>query len=150
MCPGFSSESIYAGNFYLENYLISSLNDFCKRKKTPENGCLDSSRLVWPHSRPSRGTGPHRFTPCRETPSFSAVEHRSGARCATCLQAIQKLADHLFHAGTKCFSSSGQGSGSPSSCSWSVSTAGGTTSSMCTSRCAPQNPAWQSISAEYT
>ena len=83
MCPGFSSESIYAGNFYLENYLISSLNDFCKRKKTPENGYLDSSRLVWPHFRPNRGTGPHCFTQCRETPSFSAVELQSGARCTT-------------------------------------------------------------------
>jgi hypothetical protein len=44
--PRFSSESIYAGNSNLENYLISSLNDNCKRKKTPENGYLDSFRLV--------------------------------------------------------------------------------------------------------
>jgi hypothetical protein len=31
---------------YLETHLISSLNDNFKRKKTPENGYLDSSRLV--------------------------------------------------------------------------------------------------------
>ena len=42
-CPVFSSESIYAGIFYLENHLISSLNDYCKRKETPKNSYLDSS-----------------------------------------------------------------------------------------------------------
>ena len=36
-------ESIYAGILYLENYLISSLNDYIKRKKTPENAYWDSS-----------------------------------------------------------------------------------------------------------
>jgi hypothetical protein len=46
ICPRSSSESIYAGNLYLENYLISSLNDNCKRKETPENGYVDSFRLV--------------------------------------------------------------------------------------------------------
>ena len=79
-CPQFSSESIYAGNFYLENYLTSSLNDFCKRKKTPENGYLASFRLVWSNFRPNRGTGPPRFTPCRETSSLSAIDRSPGAR----------------------------------------------------------------------
>jgi hypothetical protein len=45
-CPAFSSESINPGFFYLENHLISILNDYCKRKEAPENGYLDSSRLV--------------------------------------------------------------------------------------------------------
>jgi hypothetical protein len=58
ICPRFSSESIYAGNWYLENYLISSLIDNCKRKKTPENGYPDSFRLVQYDFRPNRGTGP--------------------------------------------------------------------------------------------
>ena len=58
-CPGFLSESIFTGHLYLEKCSISSLNDYCKRKKTPENGYLDSSRLAWSHFRPSRGTGPH-------------------------------------------------------------------------------------------
>ncbi len=33
------------GILYLEDHLISRLNDYCKRKETPENGYLDSSRL---------------------------------------------------------------------------------------------------------
>jgi hypothetical protein len=58
-CPDFSSESIYAGILYLENHLISSLNDYCKRKETPQNGKLESSRLEWLLFRPSRISGPH-------------------------------------------------------------------------------------------
>ncbi len=58
-CPDFSSESIFAGIFYLENHLISSLNDYCKRKETSQNGRLESSRLVWLRFRPSRITGLH-------------------------------------------------------------------------------------------
>jgi hypothetical protein len=62
-CPEFSSKSISAGILYLENHLISSLNDYCKRnlKETPQNGKLESFRLVWPGLlfRPSRITGPH-------------------------------------------------------------------------------------------
>ncbi len=46
ICPRFWSKSICAGNLNLKNYLISSLNYNCKRKKTPENGYVDSSRLV--------------------------------------------------------------------------------------------------------
>jgi hypothetical protein len=57
ICLCFSSESICAVNLYLESHFISSLNDNCKRKKTPENGYLDSSRLVKYHFRPNRGTG---------------------------------------------------------------------------------------------
>jgi hypothetical protein len=34
------------GILYLEDNLISGLNNYCKRKETPENGYLDSSRLV--------------------------------------------------------------------------------------------------------
>ena len=44
----FLSESIYAGYLYLENDLISSLNDYGKRKKTPKNGYLDSPRPLLP------------------------------------------------------------------------------------------------------
>ncbi len=45
-CPTFSSESIYAWICFFETHLISSLNDYCKRKEAPENAYLDSSRLV--------------------------------------------------------------------------------------------------------
>ncbi len=45
-CPASSSESVYSGVLYHENHLILCLNDYCKRKETPENGYLDSSRLV--------------------------------------------------------------------------------------------------------
>ena len=38
--PGFFKKE------YLENYLFSSLNDHCKRKETPKNGYLDSSKLI--------------------------------------------------------------------------------------------------------
>ncbi len=61
-CSAFSSESIYAGNFDLENYLNelnSSLNDCCKRKDTPQNGKMKSSILVLLHFRPGRATGPY-------------------------------------------------------------------------------------------
>jgi hypothetical protein len=34
------------GILYLENHLISSLNDYGKRKETPENAYLDSPSLV--------------------------------------------------------------------------------------------------------
>jgi hypothetical protein len=43
ICPRFWSESIHAGNLYLENCLVSSLNDNFKRKETPENGYLVNS-----------------------------------------------------------------------------------------------------------
>ncbi len=33
------------GCFNLENHLISSLNDYCKRKETPQNGKMESSSL---------------------------------------------------------------------------------------------------------
>ncbi len=67
-------------NLYLENYFISRLNEFCKRKETPRNGYLESSRLVWwPHLLPSRGTGSHSFTPCGRTSSYSALVRASGA-----------------------------------------------------------------------
>jgi hypothetical protein len=36
-----------AGNFHLEHYSNSSLNDCCKRKKTIQNVKLESFRLVW-------------------------------------------------------------------------------------------------------
>ncbi len=42
----------YAGILYLENHLISSLNDYCKRKETPESlklvfwTVLDMSSLI--------------------------------------------------------------------------------------------------------
>ena len=44
----FRPSQFYAGYQYLENYLVSSLNDYCKRKKTPKIGYLDSSRPVLP------------------------------------------------------------------------------------------------------
>lgn len=47
-CTWFSSESIQTGYLYLENYLISCLNDYCKRKKTPKNGYLDRSGPLLP------------------------------------------------------------------------------------------------------
>ncbi len=43
---GFRPSQFMRGILYLEYYLISGLNDYCKRKETPENGYLDSSRLV--------------------------------------------------------------------------------------------------------
>ncbi len=49
-------------NFKKKNYR--------KQKKTAHNGQLDNSRLVWSHFRPKCGTGPHRYTLCRETPRF--------------------------------------------------------------------------------
>ncbi len=49
-------------DFYLENYMNSSLNNCCKRKKTPKIGCLDSSRLVCPHFRQKLGPGPQLYT----------------------------------------------------------------------------------------
>ena len=43
--------------FHFENYLISSLNDYCKvvckQKKTPENGDLSCFRIMKPHIRPN-------------------------------------------------------------------------------------------------
>jgi hypothetical protein len=45
---GFSSESIHTGYVYPENYLISCLTDYCKRKKTPKNGYLDHSGPLLP------------------------------------------------------------------------------------------------------
>jgi hypothetical protein len=46
LCPAFSPKSIVSGILYLESHLISSLKDYCKQRETPENGYLDSSRLV--------------------------------------------------------------------------------------------------------
>jgi hypothetical protein len=46
------------GISYLENHLISRLNDYWKRKETPKNCYLESSRLAGRHFRPNRGTGP--------------------------------------------------------------------------------------------
>ena len=39
-------------SLYFENYLITSLNDYCKRKKTPQIGYLDSYRPLLPFFRP--------------------------------------------------------------------------------------------------
>jgi hypothetical protein len=36
---------------YLENYFIAGLNDYCKRKDTPEHGFLCSSSLLRSYSR---------------------------------------------------------------------------------------------------
>ena len=58
LCSGILSQFMYAGNLYLEYYLISCLNDYCKRKETPENGYLDCSGFVWPHFSLNRETGP--------------------------------------------------------------------------------------------
>ena len=41
----FRQSQYMPGFLYLENYLISSLNNNCKRKETPEYGYLDTSRL---------------------------------------------------------------------------------------------------------
>ncbi len=78
-CPDFSFESIFAGILYLENHFISSLNDYCKRKETPQNGKLESFRLVWLLFRPSRITWPRLHsnlklmccrTPARRGPQY--------------------------------------------------------------------------------
>jgi hypothetical protein len=42
----FLSSQFITRCLYLENHLISSLNYYYKRMETPENGYLDSSRLV--------------------------------------------------------------------------------------------------------
>ena len=42
----FRPSQFLPGISYLENHLISSLNDYGKRKETPENAYLDSPRLV--------------------------------------------------------------------------------------------------------
>ena len=52
----FRPSQFMPGILYLENHLISSLNDYCKRKETPEKCYLESSRLAGPHFRPNRGT----------------------------------------------------------------------------------------------
>ena len=67
--------------FDLENYLDLSLNDYCKRKKTPQNGYhdLDSSRLV---------TAPSRFRPVLHRAENYLNYLPSGARCTTWLCCI--------------------------------------------------------------
>ena len=45
-------------SLYPENYLVSSLNDCCKRKETLQKGKLESSRIHF-SLRPRRATGPH-------------------------------------------------------------------------------------------
>jgi hypothetical protein len=72
------------GILYLETDFISSLNDYRKRKKTPENGYLDSSRLLQYHFRSSRRTGPHCFTLAPTIPNSWDIERRLGTRYSTC------------------------------------------------------------------
>ena len=57
----FRPSQSYARYSYPENYLVSSLNDYCKRKKTPKIGYLDSSKPVLPYFRPGRRAGPTCF-----------------------------------------------------------------------------------------
>ena len=42
-----ASESKFTPEFYLEKHFDSRLNDLCKRKETPQNTYLESSRLIW-------------------------------------------------------------------------------------------------------
>jgi hypothetical protein len=58
-CSDFRPSQFLPGILYLEKYSISTLNDYWKRKITPENVYLDGSRLAWPHFGPNRGAGPH-------------------------------------------------------------------------------------------
>ncbi len=44
-------------NFCLEIYFISRLNDCCQRKKPPENGYLDISRLMRSYIRQNQRSG---------------------------------------------------------------------------------------------
>ncbi len=61
ICSEFHPSLYLPGILYLEKYSISTLHDYWpgKRKITPENVYLDSSRLAWPHFGPNRGAEPH-------------------------------------------------------------------------------------------
>ncbi len=58
-CSDFRLSQYLLGILYLEKNSISTLNDYWKRKITPENVYLDSSRLAWHHFGPNQGAGPH-------------------------------------------------------------------------------------------
>jgi hypothetical protein len=68
MCDDFRPSYFMLGILYLKNNtnnLFSSQNTNCERKKTSENGYLDSSGLLRSYFKPNRGTGvtgPYRFT----------------------------------------------------------------------------------------
>jgi hypothetical protein len=49
----FSRSQYFPWNFNLQKYFISSFNDLCTIKETPENGYLDSSGLVWSNFGPN-------------------------------------------------------------------------------------------------
>jgi hypothetical protein len=83
----FSSESIFTGHLYLEMYSISSLNDYFKLKKTPENDYLASSRLFGPYFKPNQWAGP--------TCLSSDIDRRQGARCTTCFRLGESTHDNI-------------------------------------------------------
>jgi hypothetical protein len=57
MCNGFRPSQFMQVILNLENCLISSLNDYCKQKKTPEISYRGSSRLVLSHFDRTGGPG---------------------------------------------------------------------------------------------
>ncbi len=81
---GFRPSQFMPGILNLKNHLISGLNDYCKRKETPENGYLDSSRLVLSHFRLSwpredlRLASPLTLAPT--IPNSWDIERRLGTR----------------------------------------------------------------------